>query len=53
MSAMSLAGVRVLGLSRNLAGPTATQIVGDLDADVAKVERPLEGDETRSRGRHL
>ena len=50
MSAMSLAGVRVLDLSRILAGPTATQLLGDLGADVVKVEKPGEGDDTRRWG---
>jgi crotonobetainyl-CoA:carnitine CoA-transferase CaiB-like acyl-CoA transferase len=46
----SLAGVRVLDLSRVLAGPWATQILGDLGADVIKVEKPGFGDDTRSWG---
>ncbi len=47
---MSLDGVRVLDLSRILAGPTATQLLGDLGADIVKVERPGEGDDTRRWG---
>ncbi len=47
---MSLAGVRVLDLSRVLAGPWATQILGDLGAEVIKVEKPGAGDDTRSWG---
>lgn len=46
----SLDGLRVLDLSRILAGPTATQLMGDLGADVIKVERPVTGDDTRSWG---
>jgi crotonobetainyl-CoA:carnitine CoA-transferase CaiB-like acyl-CoA transferase len=45
-----LAGVKVLDLSRVLAGPWATQILADLGADVLKVEHPERGDETRAWG---
>jgi crotonobetainyl-CoA:carnitine CoA-transferase CaiB-like acyl-CoA transferase len=45
-----LAGVRVLDLSRVLAGPYCTMVLADLGADVVKVERPQGGDETRGWG---
>ncbi len=45
-----LAGLKVLDLSRILAGPWASQLLGDLGADVIKVERPGEGDDTRKWG---
>lgn len=45
-----LAGIKVLDMSRILAGPSATQILGDLGADVVKVEKPGEGDDTRKWG---
>jgi len=45
-----LAGIRVLDLSRVLAGPYATMLLGDLGADVWKIERPGFGDETRAWG---
>ncbi|MEV6227792.1 CaiB/BaiF CoA-transferase family protein [Saccharopolyspora shandongensis] len=46
----ALAGIRIIDLSRILAGPTCTQILGDLGADVIKIEKPGAGDDTRRWG---
>lgn len=49
MTTGALAGIKVVDLSRVLAGPLCTQMLGDHGADVVKVEPPT-GDETRTLG---
>lgn len=46
----ALAGVKVLDLCRVVSGPFATMMLGDLGADVLKIEEPLRGDEARTYG---
>jgi crotonobetainyl-CoA:carnitine CoA-transferase CaiB-like acyl-CoA transferase len=49
-SSLPLAGVRVLDLSRVLAGPWCAMVLGDMGAEVIKVEHPVRGDDTRDWG---
>lgn len=52
-SDLPLFGIKVLDLSRILAGPLSTMVLGDLGADVLKVEHPVGGDGTRDWGIEL
>ncbi|MEO5576469.1 MAG: CoA transferase [Gaiellaceae bacterium] len=53
MTFAPLAGICVLDLTSSLAGPTATEILGALGADVVKLEHPGRGDEARDWGPHF
>ena len=49
----SLEGIKILDLTRVLAGPYATMVLADLGADVMKVEMPVKGDDSRHFGPYV